>query len=287
MMYGGTGATGQLGTLIINTLLETIAAEQIVAAVRTSGKAASLAAKGVLVREADYDRPQTLAAAFKGVDQLIFISSNEVGRRTPQHQAVIDAARQAEVGQIIYTSLLHADTSPLGLAPEHRETEAALSASGVPHVLLRNGWYTENHLAGLAAVLQHDTLLGCAKEGRIASASRADYAAAAVAVATGDGQAEKVYELAGDNAWSLPDLAAEIGRQTGRTINYMDMPEDNYAGILQGAGLPPPLARLFANCDAGAAGGALFDDSHTLRRLIGRPTTPIATTVRTALAALD
>jgi len=282
-MYAITGATGQLGRLVIDALLKGVPAGEIVAAARTPGRAKDLSEKGVVVREADYDRPETLRTAFTGVDKLLLISSSEIGKRTTQHQAVIDAAKAARVGLIAYTSLLHADASPLGLAAEHRDTEAALAASGVPYVLLRNGWYSENHLAGLSSALQHGAVLGSAKDGRIASASRADYAAAAVAVLMADNQQGEVYELAGDRAWTLPDLAAEVARQSRKPVVYHDMPEVDYAGTLKQSGLPARLAELLADSDVGASRGALFDQSRTLSRLIGRPTTPLAQAVAAAL----
>lgn len=204
-----TGASGQLGRLVIQSLLRRqVPASQIVAAVRTPAKAADLAALGVQVREADYTRPDTLDAALAGAEKVLLISSNEVGQRAPQHQNVIDAARRAGVKLLAYTSLLRADTSPLGLAAEHVATEAALKASGVPHVLLRNGWYTENYLASVAPALQHGAFIGSAGEGRIASAARADYAEAAAAVLTLPDQAGQVHELAGDTAYTLAELAA-------------------------------------------------------------------------------
>ena len=283
-MYAVTGASGQLGTLVLDRLLAKVPADQIVATVRSLNDGAALTERGVSVREGDYDRPDTLAAAFKGVDRLLLISSSEIGKRGPQHRAVIDAAKAAGVQLIVYTSVLHADGSPLGMAAEHRDTEAALAASGVPYSVLRNGWYNENHLAGLPAALQHDALLGSAKDGRISSAARADFADAAVAVLTADDQAGQAYELAGDESWSLSELAAEIGHQTGRTISYQDMPEEAYAGVMKQAGLPAPLAELYADSDTGASKGALLDDSRTLSRLIGRPTTPIAQSIADALA---
>ena len=283
-MYAVTGSNGQLGALVVDRLLAKAPKEQIVATVRRLENGDALREKGVTVRLADYDKPETLEAAFQGVDRLLLISSSEIGKRAPQHRAAIDAAKAAGVGLIVYTSVLHADTSPLGLASEHRDTEAALAASGVPHAILRNGWYGENHLSGLPAVLAHDALLGAARDGRVASAARADYADAAVAVLTSDGHEGRVYELAGDEAWSLPDLAAEIGRQTGRTIPYRDMPEDAYAAVLKQSGLPDAFADLLADSDAAAAEGALFDGSRTLSKLIGRPTTPVAASVAEALA---
>jgi len=272
-----TGASGQLGHLVIQSLLRRqVPASQIVAAVRTPAKAADLSAQGVQVREADYTRPDTLDAAFLGADQVLLISSSEVGQRAPQHQNVIDAARRAGVRLLAYTSLLHADTSPLNLAAEHVATEAALRTSGVPHVLLRNGWYTENYLASVAPALQHGAFIGSAGEGRIASAARADYADAAAMVLTLPDQAGRIYELAGDTAYTLAELATELSRQSGKPIPYVNLPEADYAAALVGAGLPQGFAALLADSDACAGRGALFDDSHQLSALIGRPTTPLA-----------
>ena len=280
-----TGASGQLGRLVIEELLKTVPASSVVAAVRSPAKVQDLAARGVQVREANYDQPQTLASAFRGADKLLLISSSEIGRRLPQHRALIEAARAAGVGLLAYTSALHADVSAVPVAGEHRETEGLLKASGVPHVLLRNGWYTENYLMSLPAVLQHGALIGAAGDGRIASASRSDFAAAAAAVLVSDGQAGKVYELAGDSSFTLAELAAEIGRQVGRPIPYRNLPESDYRGALMGAGLPEPVATMVARSDTAAAQGALFDDGRQLSRLIGRPTTPFATTLAAALAA--
>jgi NAD(P)H dehydrogenase (quinone) len=283
-MIAITGATGQLGRLVIQNLLNTVPASQIVAAVRSPEKAADLAALGVQVRQADYAQPATLDAAFQGVDKLLLISSSEVGQRAPQHAAVIAAAQKAGVKLLAYTSILRADSSPLGLAAEHKETEAMLRASGLPHVLLRNGWYTENYTGSVPAALQYDAVMGSAKDGRIASAARADYAAAAAAVLTKEGQAGQVYELAGDNAYTLAELAAEIAKQSGKPVVYNDLPEADYKAALVQVGLPEGFAALLADSDVGASKGALFDDSHQLSQLIGRPTTPLAEVVKTALA---
>jgi NAD(P)H dehydrogenase (quinone) len=272
-----TGATGQLGRLVIRSLLDRGApAASLVAAVRQPAKAADLAALGVQVREADYERPETLRTALAGAEKVLLISSNDLGRRAAQHRHVIDAAREAGVALLAYTSVLRADTSELGLAGEHRETEAMLAASGVPHVRLRNGWYTENYLASVPAALQHGVLLGSAGQGRIASAARADYAdaAAAVLLAPVAEQAGRVHELAGSPAWTLAEFAAELSRLSGRTIPYQDMPQAAYLGVLVGAGLPGPLAELLADSDACAARGALDGDDAGLRALTGRGATP-------------
>lgn len=281
-MYAVTGSTGQLGRLAITALLAKVPPAQIVALARDPAKAADLAARGVSVRAADYARPETLGPALAGVTHLLLISSSEVGQRAPQHRAVIAAAQRAGVKLIVYTSILQASSSPLGLAAEHKETEAVLAASGIPAVILRNGWYTENHAAGIPAALAHGVVLGAAGTGRFSTAARADYAAAAVAALTGD-HAGRIYELAGDTAYTLADFAAELSRQTGKSIAYKNLPEADFKAALVGAGFPDGFAHLLADSDAGAAKGALFDDGHALSKLIGRPTTPLAEVVKAAL----
>jgi NAD(P)H dehydrogenase (quinone) len=282
-MIAITGATGQLGRLVIQELLRSVPANQIIAAVRTPAKAQDLAALGVQVRQADYAQPATLQAAFAGVDKLLLISSSEVGQRAPQHRAVIDAAKAAGVKLIAYTSLLRADTSALGLAAEHKETEAALHASGVPFVLLRNGWYAENYAGTVPMAVQHGAVMGSAREGRIAAASRADYAAAAATVLVREGQAGKVYELAGDTSFTMAEFAAEIAKQSGKPVAYVDMPPADYAAALVKVGLPEGFAALLADSDAAAANGGLFANGGQLAQLIGRSTTPIASVIAAAL----
>ncbi|RVD61183.1 SDR family oxidoreductase [Mesorhizobium sp. M2D.F.Ca.ET.185.01.1.1] len=278
-MYAVTGATGQLGRLVIEALLKTIPADRIVAAVRNPAKANDLAERGVIVREADYGRPDTLRSALAGVEKLLLISSTEVRGRLPRHRAVIDAARAAGVSLIAYTSMLHADTSPATLAIEHRQTEKAIVASGLPAVILRNGWYAENHLMVLPAALEHGAFVGAAKDGRFSSAARRDYAEAAAAVLTASDQAGKTYELAADHAFTFAELAMEVSRQSGKTIIYNDLSEADYRDVLTGAGLPADLAALLADADAAASRGALFDNGGALGRLIGRPTTSMQSLV--------
>lgn len=278
-----TGASGQLGQLIIEGLLKTVPAGQIVAAVRDVSKAAAFAARGVQVRRADYNDPASLDAAFQGAAKVLLISSSDLGNRVAQHANVIAAAKRAGAGLLAYTSVLHADRSSLALAAEHRATEDLLRASGLPYSLLRNGWYMENHTAGLGAALAHGVLAGGAGEGRIAAAARADYAAAAVAVLTSATAPEAVYELAGDAPFTLAELAAELSRQSGKAIAYQNMSQAEYRAMLVNVGLPPPLADLIADSDACAAQGALDDDSHVLSKLIGRPTQTLAEAVKAAL----
>ncbi len=277
-MYAITGASGHLGRLALDALLETVDPAQVVALARDPAKLGELATRGVQVRRFDYDAPQTLAPALAGIERLLLISSSEVGKRAPQHQAVIDAAKAAGVGFIAYTSILHADFSPMGLAAEHRATEAALKESGLTHALLRNGWYTENYVQSAPSALEHGALLGAAGDGKISGASRADYAAAAAKVLTGEATS-KVYELAGDEAFTLTQFAQALSDIAGKPVVYKDLPEADYAAALKGAGLPAPVAEMLAESDAKAAKGSLFDDSRVLSGLIGRPTTPFRETL--------
>ncbi|ECH8835193.1 SDR family oxidoreductase [Salmonella enterica subsp. enterica] len=281
-MIAITGATGQLGQHVIENLLKTTPASHLVAIVRNPKKAAPLSQRGIAVRQADYANEAALTTALQGVDKLLLISSSEVGQRTAQHRNVIQAAIAAKVKFIAYTSLLHADKSPLALADEHIETEKMLAESGISHTLLRNGWYTENYLASVPAALKHGVFIGAAGEGKIASAMRADYAAAARVIRE-EGHAGNVYELAGDDAWTLSQLADELTHQSGKKIVYQNLSEVDFAAALKGAGLPDGLADMLANSDAGAAKGGLFDDSHTLRKLIGRPTTTLTESLRSVL----
>lgn len=285
-MYAITGATGQLGRMVIDALLETVPADQIIAAVRNPARAQDLAERGLKVREADYRRPETLETAFTGVNKLLLISSTEVAGRLPLHRAVVEAARRAGVSLLAYTSMLHADSSPARLAVEHRQTEEEIAASAVPAVILRNGWYAENHLMALPAALEHGAFIGAAKHGRFSSAARKDYAAAAAAVLTKDGQAGRTYELAADHAFTLAQLAAEVSRQSGKNIVYNDLSQEAYTTVLTDMGLPADLAALLADCDVAASHDALFNDGGALSRLIGRPTVTLQSIVAAALARI-
>ena len=279
-MIAITGATGQLGQHVLENLLKTVPAGQVVAIVRNPAKAESLSQRGIGVRQADYSDEAALTAALQGVDKLLLISSSEVGQRAVQHRNVINAAKAAGVKFIAYTSLLHADTSPLGLADEHIATEQMLADSGIAYALLRNGWYTENYLASAPPAIEHGVFIGAAGNGKIASATRADYAAAAARVIAEEDHAGKVYELAGDVAWTLSELAAELSKQSGKNVVYQNLSEADFAAALKGVGLPAGLADMLANSDTGASKGGLFDDSRTLSALIGRPTTTLADSIK-------
>ncbi|MFF7492314.1 NmrA family NAD(P)-binding protein [Streptomyces rubiginosohelvolus] len=280
-----TGATGALGRLVVDALLATVPAAEVVAVVRDKEKAAALAARGVELRIADYSAPETLAGAFRSGDRVLLISGSEVGRRVAQHAAVIDAAKAAGVAQLAYTGILGGPDADFALADEHKATEQLILDSGLPYTFLRNGWYTENYTANLAPVLEHRAVVANAGEGRIASATRADYAAAAAAVLTGDGHLNTAYELSGDTAWPLAEYAAVISGLTGEAIAYNNVPAATHQEILVGAGLPEGFAAILVDVDKAIGRGRLAGTSGDLARLIGRPTTPLAETVRAALPA--
>ncbi|MGW4647091.1 SDR family oxidoreductase [Kitasatospora sp. NPDC004289] len=278
-----TGATGQLGRLVVEGLLAEVPAGELAVAVRSADKAADWAAQGVTVREVDYNRPETLAAAFGAGDKVLLISGSEVGARVPQHTAVVEAAKAAGVALLAYTSILGGDEATFRLAEEHQATEAVIRASGLPYVLLRNGWYTENYTANAAVAVEHGAVVGSNGDARIATASRQDYADAAVAVLTGEGHENAVYELSGDEAWSFSEYAAALAAHTGKPVSYADVPAEKHHEILVGAGLPEGFAGILVDVDAAIARGELARDRGVLSKLIGRPTTPLAATVAAAL----
>lgn len=281
-----TGATGALGRLVVEELLATVPASEIAAVVRSEEKGAPLAARGVELRIADYNRPEKLADAFRAGDRVLLISGSEVGKRVAQHAAVIDAAKAAGVAQLAYTGVLGGPDADFLLADEHKATERLILDSGLPYTFLRNGWYTENYTANLAPVLEHGAVVANAGEGRVASATRADFAAAAAAVLTEEGHLGKAYELSGDVAWSLAEYAAEIAKATGKDITYKNVPASVHQEILVGAGLPEGFAAILVDVDRGMERGLLAGTSGDLARLIGRPTTPMADSVAEAVKAL-
>ena len=282
-MIAITGANGQLGELVIKALLKNTRPDQIVAAVRNPEKANALKTLGVQIRQADYDKPETLAEAFQGVEKLLLISAVIPGERLRQHRAAIDAAKQAGVRVVAYTSLLRADTSDLALAAEHKATEEYIQKSGISFILLRNGWYLENHTAGLPAAIQNGAIIGSAGDGRFASASRADYAEAAAVVLTQPNHENKVYELAGDTSFTLSDLAAEVTKQSGTEVIYRNLPPSEYEAALLSFGLPRMIVDVVVDADVKTRNGALDSSSRHLFELLGRPTTALAEAVATAL----
>ncbi|MFC5202268.1 SDR family oxidoreductase [Streptomyces kaempferi] len=277
-----TGATGHLGRHVVEGLLERVPADRITAVVRDPEKAAGFAARGVRIAVADYNRPETFGTLFSAGDKVLLISGNEFDKgRVHQHQVVLDAAKAAGVALFAYTSAPGSLTA--ALADDHRGTERAIADSGITYALLRNGWYNENYTENLAPVLEYGAVTQAAGEGRIAPAARADYAAAAVAVLTGEGHENKTYELSGDTAWSFAEYAAEVAKQSGKEIAYNPVSVEAFTGILAGAGLPEPLAAIIAGVDASIEKGELAVTSGDLSRLTGRPTTPIAESIAAAL----
>ncbi|MDW6093275.1 SDR family oxidoreductase [Vibrio rhizosphaerae] len=285
-MLAITGATGQLGRLVIEALRQEVPAAQIVAVVRDVHKAQDLAEQGIQVRYADYNQPESWREAFVGVNKVLLISSSEVGQRTGQHHTVIEAAQAANVALLAYTSILNAERSSLMLAEEHVATEALIQASGVPAVILRNGWYSENYTMGIPAILQQGVMIGCAGDGRISAAPRRDYAAAAAHVLTHEGQAGKIYELAGDHGFTLTEFAGYLSEATEQTIAYQNLSEADYIQALESAGVPAPFPMVLGNSETGAAAGDLFSASSDLSQLIGHPSTPIKVTIQETLSEI-
>lgn len=280
MKIGITGATGQLGRLVVDYAKKSTSPSNIVALVRDPEKAKDL---GVEVRAFDYNKPEALEAQLKGIDRLLLISGSEIGKRVQQHENVIKAAKAAGIKLLAYTSLLHTDSSPIFLASEHLPTEKILRASGITYVILRNGWYTENYTQSISQNITAGAVFGCAGQGKISAAARKDYAEAAAVVLTGEGHEFKIYELAGDESFTLSDLAAEISKQTGKKIVYNNLSEAELVEVLKNAGLPEQMAGAFASIDTHIANGALYDNSHQLSQLIGRKTTPLSAVVKEAI----
>lgn len=277
-----TGATGQLGSRIIQQLLKRTPAANIVAGGRNAAKAPA----GVAFKVVDYDKPATIDAALEGVDRVVLVSGSEFGKRVAQHKAVIDAAARAGVKWLAYTSVLRADVTPLGLAAEHRGTEEVLKAGKVPYILLRNGWYTENYTGTAKLAVQFGVVQSASGQARISTASRDDYAEAAAAlILRDDHSAGHAYELAGSTSITKAEYVALLSKKSGRQVALQDLSEAQYAAALEQAGLPKPVAQLLADSDARSGEGWLFDDSRTLEKAIGRPTTPFERTLDAALAS--
>ncbi|GAB3263814.1 SDR family oxidoreductase [Kineosporia babensis] len=278
-----TAATGQLGRLVLPALLKHgIAAQQIVAGGRNLAPLKPFADQGIQLKVIDYNRPQTLTQAFEDAERVLFISGTEIGRRIQQHQNVVDAAKAAGVSLIAYTSVARCDTTTVRLASEDLVTENALKASGLPTVLLRHGWYAENYTDQIPAALESGAIIGAAGSGRVSAATRADLAEADV-VALLNGKGGEIYEMGGDQAFTLAELAAEVSRQTGRTVGYQDLPTEEYQKVLSSIGIPPPMDDLLADADRGVKEGELLVRSGDLSHLLGRPTTSLADIIRRAL----
>ena len=283
-MIAVTGATGHLGHLVVTGLLDAgVPAAEVVAVVRTPDKAADLAARGVDVRQAAYTDRAALETALKGVDRLLLVSGSEVGSRVAQHANVLQAARGAGVDLVVYTSAPKADDTPLPLAPEHIATERLIADFDLPAVVLRNNWYFENYDQQVRQAAETGSVTGSAGRGRIAAATRADFAAATVAVLTAAEPTPGIVELGGDEAWTLADLAAAVAAETGREVTYRDLSPAEHVRSLVGAGLPEGTAQFVAGLDQAIAQGALETGSTALSELIGRPTTTLPEYVHSVL----
>jgi len=279
-----TGTSGHLGRLVVESLLDRgVPARGVVATARDVETVSDLAARGVDVRRADYSDPTSLKEAFSGVDRALLVSSNAIGERVADHRNVIDAAADAGVNLLAYTSIANADATTLLLAADHQATEKILAASGLPVVILRNGWYMENWAGQITVALEHGALVGAAGEGRVGAATRADYAAAAAAVLTLDDQAGRIYELGG-SSFSLAELATELSAQSGREVAYRDHSTSEYTAVLVDAGLPEAVAAIYADGDRGIRDGELLVETGHLEQLIGRPSTPLADAIKAQLA---
>ena len=283
-MIAVTGATGHLGRLIVSEMLDReVPAREIVAIVRTPAKANDLAGLGVDVRRGDYEDKASLVEALQGVEKLVLVSASEVGKRVRQHRNAIDAAREAGIDQLVYTSILAADSANTILSREHDATEELIRESGLEYTILRNGWYLENYTGSLQQAIEGGAILGSAGEGRVSAATRADYAAAAATVVTEPGHFGHTYELGGDEAFTMAELAAEVSRRSGKQVEYRDLSEEEYRDALKGFGLPEGVATMLADADEGLERGALFTSSGDLQKLIGRPTTTLRQAVGAAL----
>lgn len=282
-MIAVTGASGQLGHFAIQHLLKRVQPSEVVAIVRNPEKDEDLLKLGINVRRGDYDQPTLWGEALKGVTKLLLISSNAVGSRLNQHKVVINAAKESKIEQLAYTSILRADTSSLILAQEHLETERAIQESGVPFTFLRNGWYFENDTQGLPHAIQSGVIRGASEEGKLSAASREDYAEAASVVLTSSGHSNKVYELGGDSSFTMSDLAKEVAKQSGKSIVYKNFSLEEYKNFLLEVGLPEGFAGILANSYVEAGKGGLYTDSKDLSKLIGHPTTSLASAVKKAL----
>lgn len=284
MTYLVTGAAGNFGALAVQALLDRgVAPAAIVATARDTDRLSAFAAQGVVTRRLDYDDHASVEAALDGVHRLLLVSSNAVGQRVGQHRVVLEAAARAGVELVAYTSVLRADGSSIALAADHLATEQILAELGIPHVLLRNGWYLENYTGQVPVHLEHGSVLGAAGTGRISAAARADYAEAAAVALLADDSEGQVHELAGDESFTMTDYAATLAEQSGQAVTYVDLPQAEYAAALESAGVPAAFAAVLADSDRGVAVGDLHATSGTLSALIGRPTTPLADSVKAAL----
>jgi NAD(P)H dehydrogenase (quinone) len=270
-----TGATGHLGRQVVEQLLARgVDPSTVVAGGRNEEALAALAAHGVRTARIDYADPATLEDAFVGADKILLISGNEVGKRSVQHKAVIDAARRVNA-ELVYTSAPMASTSALVLAPEHKATEGLLEGSGLTYTVLRNNWYTENYDDTIRQAASTGSILTSAGDGRVASATRRDYAEAAAVVLLSEDHTGEILELGGDTPWSMAELASTVAEVTGTDVTVQQVTTDEHVAALEGFGLDEGTAGFVAALDGNIADGLLAESDGTLSRIIGRPTTPL------------
>lgn len=281
MSIAVTGASGQLGRRAIENLKTRVDSHNIVALVRSPEKAADL---GLEVRAFDYTKPENQVAALEGVKTLVLIPSGASPDRLGWHLNVINAAKTAGVGRIVYVSMLKTDISPISVMPDHKKTEEAIRATGLAYTMLRNPWYYEIWTRTLAAAIASGELVSTIGDGKVTPAARQDLAEAVATVAADDRHENKIYELGGDEQFTFSDLAAETSRQSGKEVRYKNLSQEEYTEFLNASGLPEWQSEIIADAEAHAEHGWLFDDSKTLSRLIGRPTTSLKDAVAAALA---
>lgn len=270
-----TGATGKLGRKVAETLLGTVPAEQLAVSVRDPQKAEDLRARGVDVRQGNFDHPETLATAFAGVDRLLLISADgDNETRIRQHGNAVEAAQRAGVGFIAYTSLANAMESPIFLAPTHRATEEAIRKTGIPYAFLRNNWYLENEISGIQGVMAGAPWVTSAGSGKVGWALQQDYAEAAAAVLTGSGHENKIYELSG-KLLTQEELASALGAVLGKEVPVQQVDDAAYAEIMKGAGVPDFVIPMLVGIQEGIRSGALEVESGDFEKLLDRPLAPI------------
>ncbi|KWX69405.1 NmrA family protein [Paenibacillus riograndensis] len=278
-----TGATGHFGSIVAETLLKSVAAENLIVSVRNPEKADNLRTRGVDVRHGDFDQPETLDTAFAGVDRLLIVSADgDNDTRIRQHKAAVDAAVRAKVGFIVYTSVGHADSSSLFLAPVHRATEEFIRESGIPYSFLRNNWYLENEVGSIQAVQAGAPWLTSAGDGKVGWATRRDYAEAAAAVLAGEGHENTVYELSGTPA-TQAELAAVVGKLLGKEVPVQQVDDAAYADIMAKAGVPEAALPIVVAIQQAIREGALDIASSDFTKLLQRPLTPLSEGVKDLL----
>ncbi|MDF2389207.1 SDR family oxidoreductase [Nostoc ellipsosporum NOK] len=287
-----TGASGKLGRAVVNHLLDTfnVPAERIIATTRTPANLGDLAARGVTVRQADFDDAASMAKAFKGADRLLVISTDELaiqGKRREQQVAAVTAASKAGVAHLLYTSLPNPEPgSAVLFAPDHYDTEQAIKASGVPYTIFRNGWYAENLFMSAPQILASGRWYSSAGEGRISYCARDDMAAAIAGGLASGASESKTYTLTGPQAYTTAEVAALITEVTGKPIEVVQLSDEALTEGIKAAGLPEPIARVLVSFDTAARAGDLGMVTDAVEKLSGRKPTTLKQFLEANKAAL-